>query len=355
MSPSAGTVPLPRILILDTGGTISQKPGAGGALEPCATDYIETVPRLREIADITLLRLERMDSTDMSTPLRGIIAGEIARAYEDFQGFVVLHGTDTMADTAAALTYMLPGLGKPVVLTGAQLPIFAPGPDGMNNLFYSVKVASLDLGEVVICFGDRILRGCRSVKENVNGFNAFGSARIPPLGELGVTVRLLDHRFPRRPGKPGLFTRFASRVCYLPMTSGTRLPLLERLADWEDLQGLVLGGFGTGNIPSDQIKGLQRLLARHIPVAVVTTCLRGDTMLGQYRPGREAAQAGAVEGLDLSPAAAVQKLMYAIGAVDQDSPGLSPEARRRRICALFRTPVGGDMEALPPEREPLDV
>lgn len=337
---------IPRILILDTGGTISQKPGRNGALEPCSTDYIDMVPRLHDIAQIELIRLERMDSTDMTTALRAVIARQIAEEYDDYNGFVVLHGTDTMTDTAAALTYMLKNLGKPLVLTGAQLPIFAPGPDGMNNLFYSVKLASMDLGEVVICFGDRILRGCRSIKENVHGFNAFGSTRIPPLGELGVSVRLLAHRIPRSKTVLEVFTGFDSGVCYLPMSSGTDLPLLEHLAEWEGLHGLVIGGFGTGNIPSSQTEGLKKILLRNIPVVVVTTCLRGDTILDQYEVGRVVRRAGAIEGLDLTPVAAVQKLMYAIGLTDSASEKLKGEERRQKIYELFRMPIGLDMEYL---------
>lgn len=338
---------LPRILILDTGGTISQKPGREGSLEPCSTDYIDRVPRLHDIADLEILRLERMDSTDMNTTLRGVIARKIAVNYDKYEGFVVLHGTDTMADTAAALTYMLKNLGKPVVLTGAQLPIFAPGPDGMNNLFYSVKVASMDLGEVVICFGDRILRGSRSIKENVHGFNAFGSTRVPPLGELGVSVRLLAHRIPRSESQLEVFTDFDSGVCYLPMSSGTDLPLLEHLAEWEGLHGLVIGGFGTGNLPSGQMEGLKRILKRGIPVIVVTTCLRGDTILDQYQLGQVVRKAGAIEGLDLSPVAAVQKLMYAMGLTDSDSEKLKGQERRQKIYKLFRIPIGLDMEYIP--------
>lgn len=335
---------IPRILILDTGGTISQKPGSEGSLEPCSTDYIEMVPRLHDIASIDLIRLERMDSTDMTTALRAVIARKIADKYDEYDGFVVLHGTDTMADTAAALNYMLKGLGKPVVLTGAQLPIFAPGPDGMNNLYYSVKTAGMDLGEVVICFGDCILRGCRSIKENVHGFNAFGSPRIPPLGELGVSVRLLDHRISRSDSSLEVFTDFDSGVCYLPMSSGTELPLLEHLAGWEGLHGLVIGGFGTGNIPSSQITGLKKILERKIPVIVVTTCLKGYTILDQYQLGQVVRKAGAIEGLDITPVAAVQKLMYAVGKVDALVDDLNDEERQRMINTLFSTALGRDRE-----------
>ncbi len=343
MDQTKDTSQLPRILILDTGGTISQKPGSQGALEPCATDYIDLVPRLHEIARINHVRLERMDSTDMTTDLRGQIAEKIAEAYEDHDGFVVLHGTDTMADTAASLNYMLRGLGKPVVLTGAQLPIFAPGPDGMNNLYYSVKTAGMDLGEVVICFGDRILRGSRSMKENVHGFNAFSSLRVPPLGELGVSVQLLDHRIPRRESTVDLFTAFDSGVIYLPMTSGTSLPLLDNLAQWKDLHGLVLGGFGTGNIPTSQMEGLKKILDRQIPVVVVTTCMKGETNLNQYHVGQAAKDLGVIEGGDLSPSSAVQKLMYALGLVNASRPGLSNKDKLQKVRSLFRIPIGLDM------------
>ncbi|MBI9100455.1 MAG: asparaginase, partial [Spirochaetaceae bacterium] len=170
-----------KVLIIDTGGTISQKPDNSGVLKPSVSEYIELVPNLEKLAELSLTRMERIDSTDMTTEYRAAIATEIYKHHHEFDGFVVLHGTDTMADTACALTYMIQNLGKPIVVTGAQLPFFSPGPDGINNLYYSVEAATGDLGETVICFGDRILRGSRAVKENTHGFNAFSSPRISPV------------------------------------------------------------------------------------------------------------------------------------------------------------------------------
>jgi len=335
----------PRILILDTGGTISQTTGKDGSLIPGSTEYIEMVPRLHEIADLRVLRLERMDSTDMTSSLRMEMARLIYKHYDEFDGFVVIHGTDTMADTAAALGYMLQNPGKPVVLTGAQLPIFAPGPDGLNNLYYSVKTASMDLGEVVICFGDRILRGNRTIKENVHGFNAFHSFRVPALGELGVTVRLLDHRIPRSISRPRLYPVLNPSVLYLPMTSGTSLSLLDHASAFENLEGLVLGGFGSGNLPSGELAGLKKILDRHIPVLVITTCLKGNTILSLYEAGRKVSEAGAREGLDLTPAAAVQKMMYALGRTGSENPGLTDSGRMERVYQLLHEPVGRDLDA----------
>jgi L-asparaginase len=336
---------LPRILILDTGGTISQTAGADGSLVPCSTEYIEMVPRLHDIARLEIIRLERMDSSDMSSTLRMEMARLIYENYDAYDGFVVIHGTDTMVDTAAALNYMVQGLGKPVVLTGAQLPIFAPGPDGLNNLYYSVQTASMDLGEVVICFGDRILRGNRSLKENVHGFNAFHSFRVPALGELGVTVRLQDHRIPRRASQPRLFPVLNPSVFYLPMTSGCSLSILEAVQDHPRLAGLVVGGFGSGNLPAHEIPGLKRLLGRGIPILVVTTCLKGNTILSLYGAGRKVFDAGAREGLDLTVAAALQKMMYALGRMDADHPEFSGQERMEAVYNLLMEPVGRDLDS----------
>ncbi len=334
---------LPRILILDTGGTISQTAGTDGSLIPCSTEYIEMVPRLHEIASLEVKRLQRMDSSDMTAALRMEIARLIHKNYDSFEGFVVIHGTDTMADTAAALSYMLQNLGKPVVLTGAQLPIFAPGPDGLNNLYYSVRTASMDLGEVVICFGDRILRGNRSIKENVHGFNAFHSIRVPALGELGVSVQLQDHRIRRSDSRPVLHPRLEPSVLYLPMTSGSDLSVLDALADVEGLKGVVLGGFGSGNLPTHEMPGLKKLMDRHIPALVITTCLKGSTILHLYATGKQASDQGVREGLDLTPAAAVQKMMYAVGRCDAENPDLTGKERLDKIFDYLTAPVALDM------------
>ncbi|MDC7233955.1 MAG: asparaginase [Spirochaetales bacterium] len=335
---------LPAILILDTGGTISQTAGADGSLEPCSTEYIEMVPRLHDIARLEVLRLERMDSTDMTSALRMEMARLIYDNYDLYDGFVVIHGTDTMVDTAAALSYMLQNLGKPVVLTGAQLPIFAPGPDGLNNLYYSVQTASLDLGEVVICFGDRILRGNRSLKENVHGFNAFHSFRVPALGELGVTVQLLDHRLRRHKERPVFYPRLNPSVLSVSLASGSSLSILDTLADNQDIEGLVLGGFGSGNIPSHEMPGLNRILSRDIPVLVITTCLKGNTILSLYAAGRKVYDAGAREGLDLTQAAAVQKMMYALGRTEQEFPELTGQEKQQAVYRFLSSSVSMDLD-----------
>jgi L-asparaginase len=331
-----------KVLIIDTGGTISQKPDSSGILKPSVTEYIDQVPNIEKLADLSFCNMERIDSTNMTTEYRGAIAGEIYKRHHEFDGFVILHGTDTMADTACALTYMIQNLGKPIVITGAQLPIFSPGPDGINNLYYSVEAATRDLGETVICFGDRIMRGSRAVKENTHGFNAFSSPRLTPIGELGVTLRLLDHRIKRFKGNPVLFTDFDTDIIALRQTSGSTANVLEHLLE-ANLSGLVIGGFGTGNIQSRLIDSMKKFSKKGIPMVIATVCHKGSTMLRQYSVGQAAAEAGAIEAKDLTHQAAVQKLMYACGKVKKDFSLLSLKDKKELIYSIFNTPIARDM------------
>lgn len=331
-----------KVLIIDTGGTISQKPDSSGVLKPDVTEYMDMVPNLKSLAELSFTRMKRIDSTDMTTEYRAAIATEIYKRHHEFDGFVVLHGTDTMTDTACALTYMIQNLGKPIVLTGAQLPIFSPGPDGINNLYYSVLTATQDLGETVICFGDRIIRGTSAVKENTHGFNAFSSPRLPHVGELGVTLNLLNHRIKRFKGHPVLFTDFDPRVIYIRQTSGSSIDILNYLVNSE-LAGIVIGGFGTGNIQSRLIDTMIKLNKENIPIVVATVCQKGSTMIDQYAVGRAAHEAGVQEAKDLSPQASIQKLMYACGKVAKDFNLLSPKDKKELIYSIFSTPISQDM------------
>lgn len=331
-----------KVLIIDTGGTISQKPDNTGVLKPSVTEYVDMVPNLDKLAELSFTRMDRIDSTDMTTEYRAAIATEIYKRHHEFDGFVILHGTDTMADTACALSYMIQNLGKPIVITGAQLPIFSPGPDGINNLYYSVEAATRDIGETVICFGDRIIRGSRAVKENTHGFNAFSSPRLTPIGELGVTLSLLDHRIKRFKGNPVLFTDFDTGIVYLRQTSGSSIDVMDHLLN-ADLSGLVIGGFGTGNIQSRLIETMKKFDGKGIPMVIATVCHKGSTMIDQYAVGQAAHEAGAIEAKDLSPQAAVQKLMYACGKVKKDFSLLNPRDKKELIYSIFTTPVANDM------------
>ncbi len=302
-----------KILILDTGGTISQEKGENGSLVPGVADIVKIVPRLKELAEIEYTLIKRIDSTDMTQDIRVLIALEIQRREKDFDGFVITHGTDTMPDTACALNYMIQNLGKPIVLTGAQLPMFAPGPDGLNNLYYSVKAATDDIGEVVICFGDRIIRGNRSYKENVEGFNAFNSPRAPFIGNLGVNIRLNENRIKRFIGNPRYYTDYNTGVVVITQVSGSSINLLDCIIGNPNIKGIVLMGYGTGNIQTILNSSIKKLTTEGIKVVIITSCSKGSTILEQYQTGFAAKKAGAIPGMDLSVHAATQKMIYALG------------------------------------------
>ncbi len=302
-----------KILIIDTGGTISQEKGSDGTLIPGKADILTIVPRLKELANIEYTLITRVDSTDITQDIRVKVVEEIERSYTLFDGFVITHGTDTMADTACALNYMIQNLGKPIVITGAQLPMFAPGPDGLNNLYYSVKAATDDIGEVVICFGDRIIRGNRAIKSNVEGFNAFDSPRTPYIGELGVNIKLNENRIRRFQGKPSFYKKYSSPVFVYYQVSGSNDQVLDIVAEDTDIKGVVVIGYGTGNIKSSVIDSIKRVVNSGKRVVIITSCIKGTTILEQYQPGYKAKVAGALPGMDLSIHGATQKMMYALG------------------------------------------
>lgn len=321
-----------KILIIDTGGTISQEKGDNGSLIPGVADIVQIVPRLKEVADIDYTLIQRIDSTDITQELRVLIVKEIEKRHTEFDGFVIAHGTDTMADTACALNYMVQNLGKPIILTGAQLPMFAPGPDGHNNLYYSVKAATDDIGEVVICFGDRIIRGNRSYKENVEGFNAFNSPREPFIGNLGVNIRLNHHRIKRYNGSPKFFTDFEKGVVVHYQVSGGDCDPLKYYIDDDQIKGVVLVGYGTGNVQTKLLNSIRALTKADKKVVIVSACAKGTTILEQYQTGFAAKEAGALPGLDLSIQAACQKMIYALGR--------DP----KQFSDLFYEKIGRDMD-----------
>ncbi|MGL1894176.1 MAG: asparaginase [Spirochaetaceae bacterium] len=306
-----------KILIIDTGGTISQEKSENGSLIPGVADIVKIVPRLKEIANIEYELITRVDSTDITQEIRAEIVNVIEKKHKIFDGFVITHGTDTMADTACALNYMVQNLGKPIVITGAQLPMFAPGPDGLNNLFYSVKAATDDLGEVVICFGDRIIRGNRSYKNNVEGFNAFDSPRAPFVGNLGVNIKLNENRIKRFNGNPKFFKKYETGVVAFTQVSGGNCNILEYCINDSSIKGIVIQGYGTGNIQKRFIKTIKKLTDAGKKVVIVTSCAKGSTILEQYKTGYDAKIAGALSGRDLSIHAATQKMIYALGLIDK--------------------------------------
>ena len=247
-----------------------------------------------------------MDASD-----RILLAKTISIYADEADGFVVTHGTDTMPETAAALTYLVQNLGKPIVITGSQQSFWEAGSDARNNVFRSVQAATLSIGEVVICFDKHILRGPRTIKYSEFDRDAFYSPRVLPVGEIGYSIKLAPHVIPSKKSEMELYS-LDSRVEFYQQTSGSSSMVLESFVDREDVQGIVLGGFGAGNVHPKLLRVFRAFKEKQKPVVIITNCMKGAAAM-QYGPGYEALLQGAIPAGDMTREAATQKLMYALG------------------------------------------
>jgi L-asparaginase len=305
-------------LLIQTGGTLAmQEDGESLSPTPGGIDVVREVPSLARIADIESQNLFELDSGDLQ-PRHWI---ELARTVhfalerDDVDGVVVLHGTDTMSYTASALTFLLGALPKPVVLTGAQKPLADVRTDARANLVDAVLGATLPLPEVAIAFGSRLMRGCRTTKADAWAFDAFATPSCPALVELGLSVAAASHVRGRGKLRP-LDERLEPRVLVVRVAPGLD-PSLLRGAIRAGVKGLVLEGYGTGNLPSlpgsSLIPVIEEASSRGVPVVVVSQCLRGHVELSRYEGGAAAARAGAIDGGDMTVEAAITKMMVGLG------------------------------------------
>lgn len=328
-----------RVAILYTGGTIGMKPTPDGyAPEPGhLSRLMASMPDFSapEVPAYVIREYEPLlDSSNMGPRHWQIIARDIAELYAGFDGFIVIHGTDTMAYTASALPFMLEGLDKPVILTGSQIPLCEIRSDGRDNLITALMIiAQAPVPEVCLCFGNRLLRGCRATKVDAAGFQAFDSPNYPDLGTIGVTIRT------RRPCMPPETARkltihalSEARVGALRLFPGISAELVANVLR-SPLQGLVLETYGMGNGPSDD-RALMAVLAeacgRGVVIVNCTQCLRGAVNQSGYQAGSALAACGVASGADMTPEAALTKMIYLF------SLGLPPEEIRMQMTRNLR-------------------
>ena len=311
-----------KVLIVYTGGTIGMVQDENGSLHPFALDRIyDAVPQLRACSyDIDSVTLDRIiDSSNMTPDLWADIARIIEREYDRYDGFVVLHGTDTMAYTASALSFMFKNLGKPVVLTGSQLPLGMLRSDGRENIICALEIASCRLTtipEVCIFFESHLYRGNRSTKMNAENFDAFESYNYPSLAKVGINISFKEHLFMPMPTEPlQVRTQFDTRVAVLKLFPGIGEGVVRSLLGAPDLQGVVVETYGSGNAPTDDwfISALEDAISRGVIVLNVTQCKAGAVKMRQYAASCDMDRIGVVGAGDITIEAAVTKMMYLLG------------------------------------------
>lgn len=254
-----------------------------------------------------------LDSSNISVNEWVKIAQDIKDKYEEYDGFVILHGTDTMAYTASALSFMLEGLAKPVILTGSQIPLCETRNDARDNLITSLVIAgNYQIPEVCLFFGNELFRGNRATKISSDELIAFDSPNYPHLAEAGVKI-VLNDRVIREAGNELKLLKFEShQIAVLKIFPGIQFEIFENILT-SNLKGIVFEAFGAGNIPENR-GSLNRILEKAeengTVIVVCTQCLRGSAMIGQYETSQSFAKAGAVSGYDMTVEAAVAKLYY---------------------------------------------
>lgn len=337
------------VLIIYTGGTLGMAYDDSGALVPFNFGQIlEKIPNLTNMnVAITVISFpEPIDSSNVNMQHWVDMAYIIYENYDSYDGFVILHGTDTMAYSASMLSYMLRGLSKPVVFTGAQLPISAMRSDARENLMTALEIATAKANgnpvvpEVCIFFNHMLLRGNRSKKVQSIHFDAFESENYPALAEAGI---IIDYNYasikPFEEGKKlKFYNRLDNRVMVIKLFPGITSKILDSCFDIDGMRGVILETYGSGNSPSESwfINSLDRAVKKGLIILNVSQCNGGRVIQGRYQTSKDLKKIGVLSGGDITTEAAVTKMMFLLANEKEDS-----EIRRKLI-----TPMVGEMSLM---------
>lgn len=339
---------MPRILIIYTGGTIGmiENPDTH-ALQPFDFSHlIENVPKIRML-DYEIDNYQftpPIDSSDMNFEHWRDMARIIEQNYDSYDGFVVLHGTDTMAYTASALTFMLQDLNKPVIITGSQLPIGEVRTDGEENLITALQIAAATepdgkatVREVAILFENYLWRGCRATKRSADNFNAFNTYNYPPLARIGLGIDYDRKALARPEGNRPLTVNYGldSAVSVITLYPGLDEKQFRHALNAPGLKGVILRTYGAGNSPLAPwfINAVKDALNRGLVIFNVTQCSSGPVRAGRYVSGDVLSMLGVVSGHDITLEAAITKMMILFGQ------GLDAHSVKQRLAV----PLAGEM------------
>ena len=298
-----------------------------GALESFDFDHLlQHVPELKRLnINIDSRTFDPpIDSSDMEPELWSRIVTIIEENYERYDGFVILHGTDTMSFTASALSFMLEDLMKPVILTGSQLPIGALRTDGKENLITAIEIAAAKnadgtpiVPEVCVLFHEKLMRGNRTTKVNSESFGAFNSNNYPTLAKAGTDIQF--HTRNIRKYVPGLKLKahheYNSNIIILSLFPGIQKEVVEKVLQTKELKGVIFRTFGAGNAPQKKwlIDALTKATAEGKIIINITQCAGGSVHMERYETGLQLLEAGVLRGHDSTVEAAITKLMYLLG------------------------------------------
>ncbi len=314
-----------KVLLIYTGGTIGMgQNNKTGALEPLDfNQFLKNLPEIQQLnTEVESYQFTPpIDSSDMTPELWAHIARIIMERYQEYDGFVVLHGTDTMAYTASALSFMLENLTKPVILTGSQLPIRQLRTDGKENLMTSIELAAAHhpdgtpiVPEVCIYFSGKLLRGNRSTKQNADGFNAFDTFNYPHLCDAGVNFTFHEHHILHPDFQKPVTPHFSldTNVIVFSLFPGIEQNIVKHVFEAPELRSIVMRSYGSGNAPQKAwlINLIKEASNRGVIVVNISQCVSGNVEMSRYDTGYQLKDAGVISGYDSTVEAAVTKLMH---------------------------------------------
>lgn len=316
------------VLLIYTGGTIGmiQNPETGALTNFDFDRLLQHVPEIKQInPDIYAYAFDPpIDSSDMDPNFWRELAGIIYSNYERYDGFVILHGTDTMAFTASALSFMLEGLMKPVILTGSQLPIGALRTDGKENLLTAIEIAAAKnedgtpiVPEVCVFFHEKLMRGNRTTKVSAESFDAFVSNNYPVLAQSGIEITYYRHYIRPYDRTSILTPHYAmdSNIIIFSLFPGIDPCIVKKILQIKEVKGIIFRTFGSGNAPQKEwlVKALTKATASGKTIVNITQCSTGSVKMNLYETGRQLLEVGIINGHDSTVEAALTKLMHLIG------------------------------------------